>query len=252
MPDDSEIIHQAIERNSAIVLSLPSAGMLRHHKSRFLQDSPDGLWIESVPAEQPLIESLIAEGKSCAISFKSGDKKVSFTAAALRLNREYRINDDTLVAALAIGKPLAVKAVQRRNNYRAKVPGDSELKLRVWRIPNHAILKDKPLKAAELPATLRDISIGGMGLMLTPKDGQAPKILVDERMRVSLTVGTDEVIIEGRLRSIRNNPDGSIAAGVQFMKLQDGLEGRRIMTELTKIVGMLQMEEVRRHRLGLS
>ena len=34
--DNYDMLLDAIARNSGIVLSLPSAGMLRHHKSRFL------------------------------------------------------------------------------------------------------------------------------------------------------------------------------------------------------------------------
>ena len=43
------VLEAAVARNSGIVLSLPSAGMLRHLKSRFLGDAPEGIWLESAP-----------------------------------------------------------------------------------------------------------------------------------------------------------------------------------------------------------
>jgi len=43
---DNQILGEAIERNSPLVLSLPSAGMLHHHRSRFLGPAEEGFWIE--------------------------------------------------------------------------------------------------------------------------------------------------------------------------------------------------------------
>ena len=45
--------------NARLVLSLPSAGLLRHHKSRFLAIAADGIWIECPPDDRALIDDLI-------------------------------------------------------------------------------------------------------------------------------------------------------------------------------------------------
>jgi c-di-GMP-binding flagellar brake protein YcgR len=153
-----------------------------------------------------------------------------------------------------IDRPQEVKAVQRRNDYRVRFSQDSGLRTRMWRIPEHWHLTDKPARGAELSVVLNDISIGGLGVTLMPKEGEPPKILPDERVRVTLKQDEqDELILEGRIRAPRPDKNSqSIRSGVQFMKLQDGLEGRRILTELTKLVGAMQLDEVRRRRLGLA
>ena len=51
-----DILLDAITRGVSAVLSLPSAGILRHHKSRFLGEDQNGFWMEMVPGERPLIE----------------------------------------------------------------------------------------------------------------------------------------------------------------------------------------------------
>src|SRR3954447_5632158 len=254
-----DILSDAIGRNSAMVLSLPSAGMLRHHKSRFLNEADDGIWIESVLAERVLIDELIASGKPCGVSFKTGDQKVSFVAKVLRLDPEYRVNAQTIVCAVLVERPPEVKAVQRRNNYRVRVRDDSELRIQVWRIPEQVRVKDKPARAAELALTVRDLSIGGIGVIVLPKDDQPPKVLPGERVRVSIRFKEgEECLVEGRMRSPRQAPAAagskleSIHTGIQFRGLEDGLEGRQILTELTKIVGALHLEEVRRHRMGIA
>jgi c-di-GMP-binding flagellar brake protein YcgR len=249
----SDILTQAVGRNSAAVLSLPSAGMVRHFKSRFLNETPEGVWLESIGTEHPLIEGLIADGQSCGISFKSSDQKVSFTAKVLKLDPEYRINETTILPAVMIDRPAEVKTIQRRNNYRVRVPAEFELTVQLWRIPERFHLKDKPPRAGELALILRDISIGGLGVTLLPQDGQPPKILDGERLRVAIKAGADEeLIVEGRICSLRAGEGPGVPAGIQFLKLQDGLEGRQVLDKLTKIIGAMQREEVRRRRLGLA
>lgn len=249
----NELLDGAVARNAAVVLSLPSAGMLRHHKSRFLCEGPEGLWLESVPSEHMLIKALIDGSSPCGVSFKLSEKKVSFTAKLLRLETEFRINDHTVLSAVLTERPTNVKAVQRRTNYRVKVRVDSEVSMRVWRLSEHVHLRDRPPASCELQAKLRDISIGGLGLILPPRDGTPAKIIEGERVRVMLKRGeSEELILEGRIRKCLPHPsDGSIDTGIQFVKLQEGMQGRLILAELTRIVGTLQQEEVRRHRLGL-
>jgi c-di-GMP-binding flagellar brake protein YcgR len=253
MPEQTrDILSDAVARNSAMVLSLPSAGMLRHHKSRFLEEATEGVWIESVPSEGALIAELIVNAQPCGFSFKTGDQKVSFAATLLKAETAFRVNADTTVAALLVARPAEVKAVQRRNNYRVKIQESGELRLKVWRVSEQADLRDKPVAAAELEAELRDISLGGIGVTFLPKDGQPPKVLADERVRVQLSHGELELLVEGRVRSPHSGAKAqTIATGIQFKKLEDGLEGRRILSVLTKIIGAMNMEEVRRHRLGI-
>ena len=248
------ILTDAIARNSAIVLSLPSAGMLRHHKSRFLAEEADGFWIESALNDRMLIDELIANQTGVGISFRAGPQKVSFVVPIVKRNPEFSMNAETRLEALQLTFPADVKAVQRRNNYRVRVPEDSDLRVRAWRVPEYFILAEKPMAAQELVARVRDISIGGLGVFLLPKGEEPPKVLSGERLRISLRYRElDELILEGRLRYIP--PAGTptpIRAGIQFKKLENNLEGRQNLAALTRIVGELQREEVRRTRLGIK
>src|SRR5688500_16984836 len=115
------ILRDAIARNAGAVLSLPSAGMLRHHKSRFLADSSAGadgaggdagFWIESAPGEAALIDSLIVTRQHAGLSFKNGHLKVVFGTQLLRRQSGYRINADTQVEAVLLAFPAEIKAIQ--------------------------------------------------------------------------------------------------------------------------------------------
>jgi c-di-GMP-binding flagellar brake protein YcgR len=257
MGDSStEILRDAIARNCAVVVSLPSAGMLRHHKSRFLTQTDQAFWVEAPAQERAIVDDLIRTDTPVGISFRLGEKKCAFTAPILERNAQFQINATTIVEAMLLRLPEKIHAIQRRNNYRVRVLKDSELRARVWRIPEHFHLRDRPTSALELSVQLRDVSTGGLGLLLLPKDNQPPKVLPDERLRVELRFREeDPLILEGRMRyagGLRSADDSSpVRGGVQFKKLEDNLEGRQTLAMLTKIVGELQREEVRRARLGL-
>lgn len=246
------VLEAAVARNSGAVLSLPSAGMLRHHKSRFLGDAPEGIWLESASADAVLVDSLIESAKPVGVSFKSGDNKAVFSGLLLRRETAYRINADITVEAVLIRNPEDVKVVQRRNTYRVRVPKDYELSARIWRIGKEVDLNDRPLSAAEVETHLIDISIGGMGVTLRGNDGQPPVITTEDRLRIELLVHGEPVVIEGRLRYHSTPLKGDTCrAGIQFQALQDDIEGRRITALLTRMLGELQRLELRRHRLGM-
>jgi hypothetical protein len=249
-PADEQLLHDAIARNAGAVVSLPSAGMLRHHKTRLLASEDDGFWIEAPPGESALIQALITSAQPVGISLKSAMTKLVLAAPARAFRAAMQINRDTAVDAVQLCWPGQIKAVQRRADYRVTVLRDSEISVRVWRIPEHHVLRDKPLSAAELKVTLRDLSVGGMKLICVPVPG-VTKVVADQRLRMAFRHPDGEVIVEGRVRHAAPLPNGDLRLGVQFKKLEDAIQGRQALATLTTIVGQLQREEIRRHRLGI-
>jgi len=258
MADDPKaILTDAAARNVGLVLSLPSAGMWRHHKSRFLGECEEGLWVESAPQDASLIEDLIGHQQPAAVSFKNPTGKTSFVAHIIRREPNYRINAQTSAEALLMRWPTSVRSVQRRNDYRVRVTADSEITVRVWRIGEQADLRDEPVSQMRLPIELRDLSIGGLGLYLLPAQaGAAPPPLVDDaRLRIELTHAGEPLILDGRLRhKPKPSPDrgSKIRVGVQFKELENNVLGRQVLATLQRIVGDLQREEARRCRMGLA
>jgi c-di-GMP-binding flagellar brake protein YcgR len=248
---DLQILHEAAARNSSIVLSLPSAGMLRHYKSRFLTVVDDGLWVESAAGEIPLIKELLATRQPVGISFRSGVNKIIFTAPLMRFAAAHRVNDETEVEAILIARPAEIKSIQRRNSYRVRVTPESELTVRVWKIADHAYLNDRPLAAQEIKTELLDISIGGLGVIFRAKDGQEPRIVPGQRVRVELKYQEALLLLDGRFRAPAPSEKGeTLRTGITLKPLDSQLEGRQKLAQLTRIVSTLQREEVRRLRRG--
>lgn len=248
-----DVLLDAVARNAAVILSLPSAGMLRHHKSRFLSQTPEGLWVESAHEDRVLVDDLIASGTLAGVSFKTGTRMISFASRVLRRIERFSLNATTSVEALLLTVPETIDSVQRRHSYRVRIPaGSDEIKTRIWRIAEHHYLPDRPLASLEMPHELHDISSGGMGIALVRRGEEPIKGSKDERLRIEVEYKGEQVIIEGRLR-LPNELDRKtrIRCGVAFKKLESNLDGRKALALLTRLVGDFQRDEIRRHRLGL-
>lgn len=243
-----EHLREVIARNAGAVISLPSAGMLRHYKTRFLAADEEGFWIEAPPGEKGLTDQLMAQQSKVGMSIKSSPNKIVFTTIIRQFLASMQINRETAVDALLMAWPDQLVSIQRRSDYRVTVPADTELSLHVWRIPEHHVLRDRPLPSTQLRVTLRDLSVGGMALIYTRNDNE-PLPVVDQRLRITLEYERGNLLIDGRVRHFRETPSGQLRMGVQFRNLENDLDGRQTLAALTLLVGMLQRDEVRRHRL---
>jgi hypothetical protein len=250
---DLQVLHQAIGRNTALVLSLPSAGMLRNHKSRFLGEVENGILLEAPAGEDALIGELIEKKSPCGVSFRHGVHKVMFAAPIRAVKPGWRLNDSATANAILLDFPAELKVSQKRSDYRVEIVPDSDISIRVWRIGSHAPLKDEPSATKEVTAQIRDLSIGGVGVKFVGKDGNPPVVCTEDRLRVLLSHQGQNLIIEGAMRApIGTQQSDSIVTGIQFKKLEDDLEGRQMLSALTRMVGQFQREEMRRTKLGLS
>jgi len=236
-----DLLREAISKRIAAVISLPVGSAFRHFKSRFLADGSDVFLMQAIPAEAALVEKTLADDANVGIAFRDGPNKVIFTS---RL-RARTTTDPADV--LPVKYPREVHVIQRRTSYRVSVADDSQVEVRVWRIPDHAILRDRPSAAFEIGAKLMDLSVGGLGLNLETTG--EPVLGVDQRLRVLLHFGDEEALLDARVRHAHDLPDKAQHVGAQFKKLENDLEGRQTQSKLSAIVAHLQRQEILRARL---
>lgn len=257
--DHLGLLREAIARNAAMILSLPGAGGLRHHKSRFLADAGDGFWVASVADAPGVIEGLIASQQPAGVSFRSGETKVIFASPIQHAMEDFHpaggadVGDPGPGPALLLRFPDDVRAVQRRKSFRVPIAAaSSDLRVRLWTMPEHARLRDRPLATREIESEPRDISVGGIGLRVRPAAENLPALAAGERLRVQLTLGATVALLEGRLRyAPRPMSDGTLRVGVQFRTLGDSRDDRQAASQLNRIVNQLQRDLIRRKKLGL-
>jgi len=250
---DQELLEDAVARNAAIVLSLPSAGLVRNLKSRFLGGCEEGIWIEIPDSGAALVKGLSGNHHQLAVSFKVQVRRVSFVTAIDRIEDAYRVNAETTVAAFLIARPKNLKSVQRRAAYRVRVYQDSDIRVRAWMLSEHTVLLDRPSATQEIKVELRDVSLGGIGVKIVSPESLPHPLVEGLRIRVQLEYNDIDLLLDGRLR---NPPptDGSkqVVTGIVFKILEADLEGRQKLSALTRIIGEMHREEVRRTRLGLA
>jgi c-di-GMP-binding flagellar brake protein YcgR len=236
-----ELLHEAISKRIPVVISLPVGSAFRHFKTRFVSEANGTFLVESFEAEPALLEKVTAEGAQVGVAFRDCGNKVIFTSSLAPRNGSQPVD------ALAIAFPREVHVIQRRTSYRVSVAEDSQVEVRVWKIPDHAILRDRPSAAFEIGAMLTDLSVGGMGLSLETTG--EPPLHVDQRLRVLLHYGEDEALLDARVRHAHDMPDKTQKVGAQFKKLENDLEGRQTQSKLSAIVAHLQRQEILRARL---
>ena len=152
--------------------------------------------------------------------------------------------------ALLLPFPTDILTLQRRQHFRAKVPGDFDLKARLWTIAEWAYINDNPPRAQEITCELRDLSVGGMGVRLIGKDEKPPKVTTSDRLRIQLAFDGETAILEGRMRTpaVDQRDPSRLLTGINFKKLEANIEGRQTLALLTRIVGELQRQELHRAR----
>jgi hypothetical protein len=226
--------------------------MVRNFKTRFLDESPEGLWVQLTPDAGEVLRQAAETDTTLAISFTNGTQRVSIATRIVQIDQAHQINAHTTMAAVLVERPQKVVALQRRNSYRVAVLTGSDLQVRIWSIAERAQLTDRPLVAQEVKVTPRDISMGGIGITLACTDATR-RLVANQRLRVQITFLDQELLMEARLRT-RPVPPGAaeMRAGIIFKKLEQDVVGRRNLATLTRIIGQLQREEIRRVKLGLA
>ena len=244
MADDlSNQLDEAVARGSAAVLSLPSEGMFRNYRTRFLGLAPEGLWVDGVPSEVPLITQLVRTSEPCPVTFKALGAAVQFKARVLRDEPEHVVNGGLTVPALLLERPGQVASLQRRESYRVKIAETTDWKVEAWRISGSADLHVEPGPNTKLELSIVDLSATGMGALNRIRAGQPP-LTASQRLRLILKHHDEPVLLESTVMSVRDGSnDNTSIIGIRFENLQSGIEGRRVTAMLTKIVGELSRAE---------
>ncbi|MGA2499484.1 MAG: PilZ domain-containing protein [Tepidisphaeraceae bacterium] len=247
----TEVLDAAVARNVGAVLSVPTAGMPRNLKTRFLGEEADCLWLEVEAAASGILDAAARDGQGVGVAFKTGTRTIMFATKVLELRAEYRMNSQVLVPAVRVERPAEIKSVQRRTNYRVKIVDSSELLVRAWRIPDNFVLRDRPPAAMEMCVEPRDLSAGGISLLVKSSGtGNPIRIVEGQRLRLLLRHADSEVLLEAFVRHAVETPGGQQRLGVQFGKADADMAGRQALSKLNMIVSALAREEVRQLRLS--
>lgn len=244
-----EILRNSIARNTAVVINAPADGPAAARRARLLAEDPKGIWVEAPAVDGTVLTMIRESGRQIGVSFRGGEQMVDFVAPLLRRDIAFRLSPSMTVDALLLGWPTEINLTQRRGSYRVKPTLDAKISIRVWRIspewPYEAVPEEPDTKAE-----LRDLSVGGMGIILKPTRGMDPTAEKGDRMRVELYVGEKPpMIVCGRMpHPPQKLPEAWLRVGMQFVGMDNTLVGRRTLAQIDMLVAELQRAEARRRR----
>jgi len=176
-------------------------------------------------------------------------EKLQFVSRLLECRNDFKTSGDCTVVAWLVETPQDVVQTQRRNDYRVRVLPTDEIGVDVWQIPEHVHLSDRPSARQHLAKVeIRDLSVGGLGMVIPAKDETPTRVTVSERLRVLLKLPEEEILLEARIAFAAIDSALVTHCGLEFQHLQRDLEGRQKLAKLNKLVGRLQRDEVRRQR----
>jgi c-di-GMP-binding flagellar brake protein YcgR len=251
----TNLLSQAIARNSSVAISLLTPTGMHHYRSRFLQECPEGFWIESIDDERQAIGEIIAKEQSCVLSFLSGQRKLIFSCPIYRHEPQFAVNEQLSCEALLLPFPKEPKEVQRRDWYRARVSDDilREMQVRIWRIPEHVDLQDEPGRTQQIDGRLRDLSATGIGLSTEISPGGATPCIVGQRVRIEVSDEHGALLVEGRARFVTDKAARfPKRLGVTFTGLDGSLSGRKVSNQIARLVAAVQRDELRRQRREMA
>ena len=247
---ESAVLQQAIARNTAVTIRFRVDTSTRECRSRFVGADLESIWLEVEHKDLPQFDALREGRASVAANFRHETSNVLFDAPVLGGRRDFPLNGSTHVAAVQVAMPKSLSTVQRREDYRVAVPGDGEMVVRTWRVGDADDLRATPAAKMEMHVTLRDLSNGGLGGVFHQEKGGPIKLVIGQRLRISVVLDDASLLLDSRLRYIGTLPDaGKLRVGIQFEFKPDSAADRQTLNQLNKLLGELQRRELRRKKL---
>jgi len=234
----TDAILEAVRKQSPAVITVPVINRWVTLKSAFVAADPDAGLISlarPLPDDgQP--QPSLKPGQSISISFRRGHRKCICVTAVVRgtgTEQEGR---------LQIQWPDEILAVQRRAYFRAPVPEDMEVPVRLWRGGRTKRRLAAIGKWPSVTGHLADISAGGMRLDVPASED--PQLQVGEPVAVEFAplpqVG--QLCLDANFRHCLPQPNGWVGLGLQFVGLEGSPAGRQILL----VLGQVSAEYLRR------
>jgi hypothetical protein len=261
-PDVRATLAAAVGVAEAVTLTFDSAGGRPSRRATLKAVTWTDVRFVVSQADAVLLAEAAASGDECPVivAFKLNGKEVVFFSKQPRVglialpspegpgDSESPRVADAVGVEVALPLPEQLIMTRRRQSFRIAVAREDQLQLRVWRIDDHAILRDGPPPSRSFRAELYDLSASGLRAMLWARPVAAMQLKLGQRFRLEITAGEVQMIFDARLRHPRATArdDAFAFCGFEFNQRQDDIEGRRNRQRLDNLLARLQQAAARR------
>lgn len=245
---DDEILQTAIQQNASCTLSLPIEPIAAIRRSRVLHVDDDGVRLLLGRQDFALVEHLIAQSLPVHVTIRSDDGDLLFHSLPVSIDPNFITSDKRVAPSLLLKSPDKCSTSQRRKTFRVPVTPEDEVKVRLWRINEYVLVRDRPLPSQELRCEPSDLGEGGFGGVVCPTSNEALNLKFNQRFRTEILLGRHEILLEARLRHPEQTQrdDESAACGFEFVYNDRDVESRRHRQKLQLVLSEIQRLASRR------
>ena len=235
----SEILEEASQRETAAEMQRvigETAQVGETLKSRLLQTVQVGENPHVVMDLPTCVGRAVTvhEGEQVEVTFEWGGQRLGFRGE-IKGRCFHQVREGKWVGALMLSYPEELEIRQRRAFYRVGMGGGKRCRVMLGEM-------DEDQETEVIEGEAEDISVGGIGVCSRETRGQ-----VGTRVRVSLQLPGEKesVALMGEIRNLRSTGEREVLVGVEFMRTQESVEGRRAVGMIGKYVAARQREMLR-------
>lgn len=248
-PDD--LLSTFAAQSSLCTISLPAQPLALLRRSRVVGVDSKSVWLTLAPKDIAAAEALIAEGLPVYVTIRSEEQDVLFHSAPISVVHNFMTSEKRCVCAIQLRLPENITISQRRRTYRVVLTEQDDVQVRLYRINEYVLLRDRVLPSQELPCRPKDIGEGGFGATVRPLNSEALNLKANQRFRVEMKYGRHEMVFEARLRHPEqtHRDDESAECGFEFIYNERDIECRRSRQKLQLLLSELQRNAVKREQV---
>ncbi len=213
-------------------------------------------WIE-VPSQfiggKPLKELVIQQfycpwtekmliGQLLPCSFRKGNSKLLFVSAVVDMRERQNDNSEEVEKVYVLSWPEGLQQMQRRLFYRASIPEDMDLKVRVWEsVP---VIDKAPEEEPIVTGKLTNISVGGAEMEVD----SSQQLMLNHSYLLQLELPAPEspLLVIAQTRRIEAVPGTSaFRFGMQFLSLDNTQAGQGTMVKLARFANYIRSLQYR-------
>lgn len=244
-----EFLEHAADISSPCTLSIPASPIAIVRRSTVLASDDRGVWVAFRREDAELMKQAIAAATPIHVSLRSLNSDILFRAMPLEL--AMGLVPDTKIAgpALLIDKPHTIQTSQQRQWFRVPLVESDGVQVRLWKINEYVVVRDRPMASSELRCDPKDLSEGGLGAIVYARGEEAMNLKSNQRFRVEIRSGKHEMVFEARLRhpAFTERDDSHAHCGLELIHNDRDLDCRRNRQKLQLVLGELQRNAVRRN-----
>lgn len=251
-PDPIELLNEAVNEQMICTVALPMLGTTFPVRSRILgRTKADDLVFEFPPEQTVRLTQAITDRAVVSVQLRIDHTDLIIAGPVARFEPAYKLADASTTPAMVLAAGYAVQATKRRKNFRVSIDSAVDnFAVRIWKINEYVIARDRASASAELRCEPLDLSPGGLRLRVYARGAEALKIQATQRVRLELRFPFEkgELILEGRIRHpiTTQRDDESAVIGVSFENLDRDIDGRRAQQVIARYLAELQRNQVQR------